>query len=227
MSENKRYYWYKMKTDFFDEMIIKFLRLQTDGDTLVLLFQQIMLYSLKADGYLTYQKMLPSFEDELALAVNTKADLVKTLFSILLTYGAIEKIDECTYYIRFLEDCVGSETRDAARMRNKKKDQSENISPVSENFSPKAENFPPEIEKEKRKSKSRDREDKKTSAFSLQKKSGSLNVQNVNFQNKSGDVQQNCAARANPPRNFEVEEFLKNNNLTYENFMPGFVKDKL
>lgn len=52
-------------------------------------------------------------------------------------------------------------------------------------------------------------------------------MQNVNFQNNSGDVQQNCAARANPPRNFEVEEFLKNNNLTYENFMPGFVKDKL
>ncbi len=225
LSENKRYYWYKMKTDFFDEKIIKFLRLQSDGDTLVLLFQQIMLYSLKTDGYLYYEQMLPTFGDELALAINAKSDMVKALLDILLAYGAIIKTDDNTYYISFLEDCVGSETRAAARMRNKKKEQNENISPESENFSPKPENFSPEIEKEKSKSRDRVREDKNTSAFSFQKKSGSVNVQNVNFQDKSAEQKHNSAAEKKPPQNYEIEAFLKRNNLTYEDFMPSFVRE--
>ena len=218
LSENKRYYWYKMKTDFYDEKIIKFLRLQSDGDTLVLLFQQIMLYSLKTDGYLYYEQMLPTFGDELALAINAKSDMVKALLDILLAYGAIIKTDDNTYYISFLEDCVGSETRDAARKRNKNKEQSGNIPPESGNF-------PPEIEKEKSKSRDRVREDKNTSAFSFQKKSGSVNVQNVNFQDKSAEQKHNSAAEKKPPQNYEIEAFLKRNNLTYEDFMPSFVRE--
>ena len=75
-----------------------------------------------------------------------------------------------------------------------------------------------EIEIEKRESKRK--EEKNTSAFSFQKKSGSVNVQNENFQKNSAEVQHNSAARANPPRNYEMEEFLKKNNQTLSDYMP-------
>lgn len=218
MSENKRYYWYKMKTDFFDEMIVKFLRLQNDGDTLVILFQQIMLYSLKTDGYLTYKEMLGTFADELALAINAKADLVKKLLDILLTYGAMEVIDEHTFYIRFLEDCVGSETRDAIRKRDIRKRTNEGQCPTSDGI------CPPEIEKETEKSESRVKEDKDTSTFFSEKKSGSVNAENMNFSTDESAQKHNSTACKEPPRNYEIEAFLKKRNLTYEEFMPDFVK---
>ena len=219
MSENKRYYWYKMKTDFFDEMIIKFLKLQENGEAMILLFQRIMLYSLKTDGYLYYKKMLPTFEEELALGIDEKADLVKRLLDILITYDAIEKIDETTYFITMIEDCVGSETRAAERMRKKR---SEQCSPENKQSSPYSENCSPEIEIEKEieKRESKRKEEKNTSAFSFQKKSGSVNVQNVNFQKNSAEVQHNSAAIKNPPRNYEMEEFLKRNNQSISDYMP-------
>ena len=148
-------------------MIIKFLKLQENGEAMILLFQRIMLYSLKTDGYLYYKKMLPTFEEELALGIDEKADLVKRLLDILITYDAVEKIDETTYFITMIEDGVGSETRAAERMRKKR---SEQCSPENKQSSPYSENCSPEIEIEKRKRKSKRKEEKNTSAFSFQKK---------------------------------------------------------
>ena len=213
MSENKRYYWYKMKTDFFDEMIIKFLKLQENGEAMILLFQRIMLYSLKTDGYLYYKKMLPTFEEELAMGIDEKADLVKKLLDILITYDAIEKIDETTYFITMIEDCVGSESSSAERVRKFREKEKCNAEALHCNT---------EIEKEKEieKRESKRKEEKNTSAFSFQKKSGSVNVQNVNFQKNSAEVQHNSAAIKNPPRNYEMEEFLKRNNQSISDYMP-------
>ena len=78
----------------------------------------------------------------------------------------------------------------------------------------------PEIEKEIEKRESKRKEEKNTSAFSFQKKSGSVNVQNVNFQKNSAEVQHNSAALKNPPRNYEMEEFLKKNNQSISDYMP-------
>ena len=52
----------------------------------------------------------------------------------------------------------------------------------------------------------------------------SANVQNVNLQKEPTSPQHNSPACKEPPRNYEIEACLKNNNLTYEDFMPSFVK---
>ena len=127
-----------------------------------------------------------------------------------------EVIGKKTFYIRFSEDCVSSETRDAIRKRDERKRTNDGQCPPTDGI------CPPEIEKEK--SKSRDREDKDTSAFFSKKKSGSVNVQNVNLQKEPTSPQHNSPACKEPPRNYEIEACLKNNNLTYEDFMPSFVK---
>ena len=98
-----------------------------------------------------------------------------------------------------------------------RKKRSEQCSPENKQSSPYSENCSPEIEIEKRESKRK--EEKNTSAFSFQKKSGSVNVQNVNFQKNSAEVQHNSAAIKNPPRNYETEEFLKRNNQFFSDYM--------
>ncbi len=140
MSENKRYYWLKLKKDFFEQKMIKILRTFENGDRMITIFLKMELHSLENDGYMYYENMLPTFEQELAIAIDEETELVKTTLVTLLRFGAIRKEDENKYYITALEDCIGSETKDAARKRKAKE--------KSGNFPQKGGKFPPEIEKE-------------------------------------------------------------------------------
>ena len=172
MSENKRYYWYKMKTDFFEEMIIKFLKKQKKGDTMILLFQKIMLCSLKNDGYIYYKRMFPTFAEELALAIGAKPDIIRDLLDILIKFEAIEKVDENTYYIKMIENCVGSET-DSARIKRQQRSTAE-----SGQCPDNVRNCPPEIEKETDKEKELyQSKSKKPASFSSEKKGGGFSGQ--------------------------------------------------
>ena len=171
MSTTKKYYWYKMKTDFFENMSIKLLKKQKKGDTLILIFQKIILYSLKTEGYLYYKKLMPTLHEELALAINEKPNIIKELLAHLIDFEAIEQVDETTYFIKLLDDCIGSETDSARRMRNSR---ASHCDKNVENCSPEIEkeiDIDIEIESEKKR-------EKKTSAFSVEKKSGSRNADN-------------------------------------------------
>lgn len=120
MSTPKKYHWFKMKSDFFENISIKLLKNQKKGDTLILVFLKVILYSLKTDGYLYYKKMMPTFHEELALGVGVKPSIIKELMTYLQEFDVIEKIDENTYYIKIIDDCVGFESDSAARMRKKR-----------------------------------------------------------------------------------------------------------
>ena len=117
MSENKRYYWLKLKKDFFDSKMIKILRTFEKGNEMILTFLKIELHSLVNDGYVYYENMLPSFEQELAVAIDENVEIVALTVETLLNFGAIRKIDDNTYYLTIIEDCIGSETSSANRMR--------------------------------------------------------------------------------------------------------------
>ena len=181
MSENKRYYWPKLKKDFFDGKMIKILRTFENGDKMIMTFLKLELHSLENDGYIYYENMLPTFEQELAVAIDEDTELVKTTLETLLRFGAIRKEDENKYYITALEDCIGSETKDASRMRRKREEQ---CSPKSEQCSQDGEHFPPEIEKETEIEKELYSEKKRTpSSFSGKKKGGRYGTQNAFFNN--------------------------------------------
>ena len=121
MSESKKYYWLKLKKDFFSQKMIKILSTFPKGDRMILTFLKIELHSLENDGYIYYENMLPTFEQELAIAIDEETETVKETLETLIRFGAIEKKDENKYYITALEDCIGSETASAKRVREKKR----------------------------------------------------------------------------------------------------------
>lgn len=170
MSENKRYYWMKLKKDFFEQKMIKILRTFDNGEKMIMIFLKIQLHSLENDGYIYYENMLPTFEQELAIAIDEDTESVKLTLETLIRFGAVEKVDDKKYYITALEDCIGSETKDAARKRKAKSE--------SGNFPQKDGNFPPEIEKETEKEKELYQSKSKTPAsFSSEKKGGGVSSQ--------------------------------------------------
>ncbi len=117
MANTKKYYWYKMKKDFFENKIIKYLSVFEDGDSMIILFEKLMLYSLEKDGYIYFDNMLPSIEAELAMMLGANIELVTKVLEILIKFSVVKKIDDNTYYIVFLEDCIGAESDSATRVR--------------------------------------------------------------------------------------------------------------
>ena len=94
MSDNKRYYWLKLKETFFEEKTTKFLRKLPDGDKLVITYLKMQLKSLKANGILKYDKLMPSCEEELALILDEDINIVKLTIQALLQSSAIEILDD-------------------------------------------------------------------------------------------------------------------------------------
>ena len=123
MSDNKKYYWFKLKEDFFDDKYIKALRKLPDGDALCIIYQKMQLKSLKTEGFIQYDKVLPSAEEELALILDEDLNKVKLTLQALLSMGLVERWENDTFYMVAMQNLIGSETAVAERVRKHREKQ--------------------------------------------------------------------------------------------------------
>lgn len=116
MSE-KKYYWLKLKADFFDEKYIRALRRLPQGDSLVIVYLKMQLKSLKTEGLLQYEHILPDAISELALLLDEDETLVQLAVNALIKFGVVERWDNGDLYFTAMQQLIGSETSVAARVR--------------------------------------------------------------------------------------------------------------
>jgi len=88
-----------------------------DGDKLIIVYLKMQLKSLKTEGVIKYDALLPSAEEEIALMLDEDINIVKLAISSLIKLGAIEKWDNDTFYMTALQKMIGSETAVAERVR--------------------------------------------------------------------------------------------------------------
>ena len=117
MSDAKKYYWLKLKENFFDEKTTKFLRRLPDGDKLVITYLKMQLKSLKTDGLLKYDRLMPSCEEELALILDEDVNIVKFTIQALLQSNVIEILDDNSIYMIAMQELIGKECKSAERVR--------------------------------------------------------------------------------------------------------------
>lgn len=113
----KKYYWLKLKEDFFEEKQIKYLRKLPDGDRLVIAYLKMQLKSLRTEGLIQYDRILPSNEDELAMILDEDANVVKLMLQALMQVKAIEILDDGSFYMIAMQDLIGREGQSAERVR--------------------------------------------------------------------------------------------------------------
>ena len=75
MATNKRYYWIKLKEEFFTDKRIKRLRRISGGDTYTIIYLKLLLLSLKDEGKLYYNGVESDFIKELALTIDETDDM--------------------------------------------------------------------------------------------------------------------------------------------------------
>lgn len=117
MAERSKYYWLKLKEDFFDDKVIKYLRKLPEGPTLVIIYLKMQLKSLKAEGFLRYDGILPTCEEELALVLDESPMLVTGAINALVKMGVVERWENDVLYMKAMQELIGTETASAARVR--------------------------------------------------------------------------------------------------------------
>ena len=116
-TNNKKYYWLKLKEDFFRDKRIKKLRRIAGGDTYTVIYLKLQLLSLKNNGALIYEGIEPTFEEEMALDIDEDLDNVKITIAFLKANGLLDETDQDHYVMTETIQCIGSENASAARVR--------------------------------------------------------------------------------------------------------------
>ena len=94
MATNKRYYWIKLKEEFFTDKRIKRLRRISGGDTYTIIYLKLLLLSLKDEGKLYYDGVESDFIKELALTIDETDDDVMVTVNYLINKGLLEVVTE-------------------------------------------------------------------------------------------------------------------------------------
>ena len=116
----KKFYWLKLKNDFFNNREIKKLRNIAGGDTYTIIYLKMQLKSLKNNGKLYYEGFEDDFISELALDIDENPENVKITLLYLEKHNLIDKqiignIEE--YILPIVQNSTGSESASAARVR--------------------------------------------------------------------------------------------------------------
>jgi predicted phage replisome organizer len=117
LGENKKYYWLKLKEDFFRDKEIKKLRRIAGGDTYTIIYLKLQLLSLKREGKLIFENLEDSFAEEMALELDESTENVKMTLLYLQKCGLIEEVAENEYMLPQTVKCIGNETQVAERVR--------------------------------------------------------------------------------------------------------------
>ena len=128
MAENKRYYWLKLKEDFFEEDAVEWLEDQENGKEYCLFYLKLCLKSIRTDGVLIRnvgKLLIPYDAKKLAEMTRTDIDTVIVAMELLKKIGLVEVMDDGALYMSQLETMVGSESGSAARMRKMRAKKSE------------------------------------------------------------------------------------------------------
>ena len=123
VSSGKRYFWLKLKEDFFGSKRIKKLRNMAGGDTYLIIYLKLQLKAMKTDGIIQFDHLEDNIMDELALDLDEKPDDVAATLIYLTHCGLAETSDQETFYFPYAVENVGSENSSAQRVREYRKRQ--------------------------------------------------------------------------------------------------------
>jgi len=125
MSQNKKYYWLKLKDDFFDKDEIRIIEGQPNGKDYIIFYMKLLLKSVKTEGELYFRDTIPFSPQMLSTITNTNIDTVKVAVDLFISLGLMERWDNGTLFMFETQNMIGSESKWAnyKRVERNKKEQ--------------------------------------------------------------------------------------------------------
>lgn len=113
----KKYYWLKLKNDFFTQPKMKKLRRIAGGDTYTIIYLKLQLLSLQDEGKLFFEGIEDSFIEELALNIDEDLDNVKFTVMYLINQNLLEEVEKDEFLLTETKGLIAGESESAQRVR--------------------------------------------------------------------------------------------------------------
>lgn len=115
---NKKFFWIKLRPDFFNDPYIKLLRRMAGGDTYTIIYLEMLIKSAATDGMIYFQGAGNDIGEELALMLDENVEDVRALLAYLeakrlITHPEITQ----DLFLVASADLTGSEVDSAKRVR--------------------------------------------------------------------------------------------------------------
>jgi predicted phage replisome organizer len=117
MAEDNKYYWLKLKRDFFKRHDIRIIEEMPNGKDYVLFYLKMLLESIDHGGELRFNETIPYNEQMLAVITHTNIDLVRSAMKVFIQLKMIEVLDNETIFMTEVHKMTGSETNWAQKKR--------------------------------------------------------------------------------------------------------------
>lgn len=108
MAESKKYYWLKLKRDFFKRHDIKIIESMPNGKDYLLFYLKLLCESVDHDGTLRFSETIPYNENMLATITGTNIDIVRSAIEVFTSLELMDIMDDGTYYMNQVENMIGS-----------------------------------------------------------------------------------------------------------------------
>lgn len=122
MAERK-YYWLKLKRDFFKRHDIRIIEAMPNGKDYILFYLKLLLESIDHEGHLRFSDTIPYNEQMLSVITDTNIDVVRAAMEVFERLKMIDILNDQTIYMAEVKKLIGSETKGAERVRKHRENQ--------------------------------------------------------------------------------------------------------
>ena len=189
--KSKRYYWLKLKRDFFKRHDIRIIESMPNGKDYILFYLKLLCESVDHEGNLRFSDQIPYSEDMLATITNTNVDIVRSAIKIFTELGMMDIFDDGTYFMNEVDKLIGSAVDNDNANRQRRFRERQKMLALQESYESVTEN---NESKSKRK---------------------------IGSKNKSKSIEKEKRKRLSPPTLEEVKEycFVRGNQVDAEQFI--------
>ena len=145
MADNRKYYYLKLKENFFDGDAIVLLENMPDGILYSNILLKLYLKSLKSSGRLQLDEHIPYTAQMIATLTRHQIGTVERALKIFLQLGLVEQLADGLLYMTDIELMIGQSSTEAERKRAARL-QNKALLPARTNGGHLSDTCPPEIE---------------------------------------------------------------------------------
>ena len=117
MADNRKYYYLKLKENYFDEDSIVLLESMRDGILYSNILLKLYLKLLKNGGKLQLDEHIPYTAQMIATLTRHQIGTVERALQIFLKLGLVEPLPDGAYYMTNIELLIGQSSTEAERKR--------------------------------------------------------------------------------------------------------------
>lgn len=150
MADDKKYYYLKLKDDFFNDDAMIILQGMPDGYIYSDILMKLYLRSLKNQGKLMFNDLIPYTPEILAQLVNHQIGTVEKALHIFENLGLIEILDNGAIFMLNIQNFIGKSSTEADRKREYRAriEQEKKLLTIGQTYGQMSGQNSPEIERE-------------------------------------------------------------------------------